>query len=100
MPEIGKIYPLSPNEKKATEDFLEENLAAGKSCPSNSPRASPFFFVKKKDGKLRLCQDYRYLNEHTTHDAYPLPLISDLVDKLKDTHHFTKFNIRWEYNNI
>ena len=63
---IGKIYPLSPNEKKATKDFLEENLATGKIHPSNSSQASPFFFVKKKDGKLCPCQDYRYLNKHTT----------------------------------
>ena len=54
-PKIGKIYPLSPDEKKATEDFLEENLAAGKIRPSNSLQASPFFFVKKKDGKLCPC---------------------------------------------
>ena len=99
MPKIGKIYPLSPDEKKATEDFLEENLAAGKICPSNSSQVSPFF-VKKKDGKLCPCQDYCYLNEHTTHDAYLLPLISDLVDKLKDTHHFTKFDVCWRYNNV
>ena len=93
VPKIGKIYPLSPDEKKATKDFLEENLATGKIRPSNSPQASPFFFVKMKDGKLRPCQDYRYLNEHTTCDTYPLPLISDLVDKLKDTCHFTKFDV-------
>ena len=97
---IGKIYPLSPDEKKAAEDFLEENLAARKIRPSNSPQASPFVFVKKKDSKLRPCQDYCYLNEHTTHDTYPLPLISDLVDKLKDARHFIKFNVCWGYNNI
>ena len=57
-PKIGKVYPLSPDERKATEDFLDENLASGKICPSNSPQASPFFFVKKKDGGLRPCQDY------------------------------------------
>ena len=100
MPKIDKIYPLSPDEKKATKDFLEENLAAGKIRPSNSPQASPFFFVKKKDGKLRPCQDYQYLNEHTTCNVYPLPLISDLVDKLKDARHFTKFDVRWGYNNV
>ena len=100
VPKIGKIYLFSPNEKKATEDFIEENLAVGKICSSNSPQASPFFFVKKKDSKLWPCQDYRYLNEHTTRDAYPLPLISNLVDKLKDACHFTKFDIRWGYNNV
>ena len=46
------------------------------------------------------CQDYRYLNEHTTRDAYPLPLISDLIDKLKDAKLFTKFDVRWGYNNV
>ena len=59
-PKIGKVYPLSPDERKATEDFLDENLASGKIRPSNSPQASPFFFVKKKDGGLHPCQDYRY----------------------------------------
>ena len=90
---IGKIYPLSPEEKKPTKDFLVENLAAEKIQPSNSSQASPFFFVKKKNGKLHPCQDYQYLNEYTTCDMYPLPLISDLIDKLKDAHDFTKFNI-------
>ena len=65
VPKIGKIYLLSPDKKKATEDFLEENLASGKICPFNSPQASSFFFVKKKDRKLHPYQDYCYLNEHT-----------------------------------
>ena len=62
--------------------------------------ASPFFFVKKKDGKLRPCQDYRYLNERTVKNAYPLPLISEIVDKLKGAKYFTKFDVRWGYNNV
>ena len=94
------MYPLSPNEWKATEDFLDENLTSGKIRPSNSPQASPFFFIKKKDGGLHPCQDYRYVNKHTIRDAYPLPLISDLVDKLRDTKVFTKFDVRWGYNNV
>ena len=93
IPKIRKIYLLSPDEKKAIEDFLEENLAFRKICPSNSLQASPFFFIKKKDGKLCPCQGYCYLNKHTIQDTYPLPLISDLVNKLKDAKHFTKFDI-------
>ena len=62
--------------------------------------ASPFFFVNKKDGKLRPCQDYRYLNEHTIKNAYPLPLISELLDKLKGARRFTKLDVRWGYNNV
>jgi len=69
-------------------------------CPSKSSFASPFFFVKKKDGKLRPVQDYRRLNSLTLKNQYPLPLISDVVDKLKDAKIFTKFDVRWGYNNV
>ena len=62
--------------------------------------ASPFFFIKKKDGKLRPCQDYQYLNEWTIKNAYPLPLISELMDKIKDAKFFTKLDVHWGYNNI
>ena len=60
----------------------------------------PFFFVKKKDGKLRPVQDYRKLNEMTIKNRYPLPLIKELVDHLKGLKIFMKLNIRWGYNNI
>ncbi|KAI5115120.1 hypothetical protein M0805_004401 [Coniferiporia weirii] len=62
--------------------------------------ASPFFFVGKKDNELRACQDYRALNEGTVKNAYPLPLISKLMDKLKGAQYFTKLDLRSGYNNI
>ena len=62
--------------------------------------ASPFFFVKKKDGKLRPVQDYQKLNEMTIKNCYPLPLISELIDKLTHAKIFSKMDIRWGYNNI
>ena len=62
--------------------------------------ASPFFFVKKKSGELRPVQDYRKLNSMTVKNKYPLPLIPELIDKLKDSQHFTKLDVRWGYNNI
>jgi len=62
--------------------------------------ASPFFFVKKKDGKLRPTQDYRKVNDATIKNRYPLPLISKLVDKLKGLKVFTKLDVRWGYNNV
>ena len=83
IPKVSKVYPLSSDERKATDDFIDEHLKSGKIQPSSSPQALPFFFVKKKDGKLRPCQDYRYLNEHTVQDGYPLPLIADLLNKLQ-----------------
>ena len=62
--------------------------------------ASPFFFVKKKDGKLRPIQDYRKLNKMTIKNCYPLPLILELIDKLTHAKIFSKMDIQWGYNNI
>jgi len=62
--------------------------------------AAPVFFIKKKDGSLRLVQDYRALNAKTVKNAYPLPLISDLVNRLRGAHYFTKLDVRWGYNNF
>jgi len=63
--------------------------------------ASPFFFVSKKDSKkLRPCQDYRRLNEGTIKNAYPLPRVDELLDKLKGAKYFMKLDLRWGYNNV
>jgi hypothetical protein len=75
-----KVYPLSPNEQTELYAFIEENLASGWIHPSKSPMAAPVFFIKKKDGSLRLVQDYQALNTKTVKNAYPLPLISDLIN--------------------
>jgi hypothetical protein len=62
--------------------------------------ASPFFFVSKKDGKLWPCQDYQYLNNWMVKNSYPLPLILEIMDKLKGTKYFTKLDVRLGYNNV
>ena len=100
VPTNGKIYSLSPDEQKALDCFIEENLRTGRIRHSHSPMASPFFFILKGDGSLRPVQDYRKLNEHTVKDHYPLPLIQELVDRVKDARYFTKLDIRWGYNNV
>ena len=83
IPQWAKAYLLNPIKHQACKEFIEEHLKIGKISPLKSPQATPFFFVKKKEaGKLHPCQDYRYLNSHTIKNAYPLPLISDLVNKL------------------
>ncbi|KAF5315388.1 hypothetical protein D9619_007461 [Psilocybe cf. subviscida] len=99
-PYRSKIYPLSPNEQKELDAFLEENLKSGRIRPSKSPMASPVFFVKKKDGSLRLVQDYRRLNSMTIKNSYPLPLISDIITKLSKAKYFTKLDVRWGFNNV
>jgi hypothetical protein len=100
VPKVAKVYPLNPKEHEACRSFVDEHLATGKIQPSKSPQASPFFFIPKKDGSVHPCQDYQYVNSHTVKNAYPLPLISDLVDCLRGSHIFMKMDIRWEYNNV
>jgi transposase InsO family protein len=95
-----KVYPLSRDEQGQLDEFLEENLRTGRIRPSKSPMASPVFFIKKKDGSLRLVQDYRALNDLTIKNRYPLPLVSELIGQLKDARFFTKLDVRWGYNNI
>ena len=99
-PKIAKVYPLNPQEMETCKAFIEEYLKTGQIIPSKSPQASPFFFFPKKDGTLCPCQDYQYLNSYTVWNAYPLPLILELIDDMKDSTLFTKFDIRWGYNNI
>lgn len=100
LPKDCKTYPLTPKENIATMEFINENLEKGYIRPSKSPMASPFFFVGKKDSTLRPCQDYRHVNEGTIKDAYPFPLIPDLMDKLKGVKFFTKLDLRLGYNNV
>ena len=92
-PKSFKNYNLTPVEQLELDKFLKEILEKGYIQPSQSPMASPFFFVSKKDGKLRPCQDYRYLNDWTIKNSYPLPLISDILNKLKGAKYFTKLDI-------
>ena len=68
--------------------------------PSKSPQTAPVFFVGKKDGKKRMVQDYRYLNEWTIKNNYPLPLILDVLENIRTKKIFTKMNLRWGYNNV
>ena len=91
---------MTPSEEVALDVFIRENLAKGYIRPSKSPIVSPFFFVKKKDGKLRPVQDYRKLNAVTERDHYPLPRTDNIIDKLKGKLWFTKFDVRWGYNNV
>ena len=96
----GKVYPLTQVEQKTLEEFIQEHSKKGYIRPSKSPYASPFFFIKKKDGKLRPVQDYRKVNEWTIRNQYPLPLIPELINRVKGASLFSKFDVRWGYNNI
>ena len=99
-PKKGQLIPLSVDEQKEVEAFLDDQLSKGYICPSNSQQTSPVFFVPKMDGKKHMVQDYHYLNDWTVKNNYPLPLISQLVDKLKGCKLFTKMDLQWGYNNM
>ncbi|KAH0604053.1 uncharacterized protein H6S33_007084 [Morchella sextelata] len=100
QPPWGPIYALSPVEQKALREYLDEMLASGKIVPSTSPAAAPILFVRKTNGKLRLCVDFRGLNAITVKNRYPLPLMTELADATKGAEFFTKLDLKNGYNLI
>jgi hypothetical protein len=96
----GKLIPLSQAELGVLRKFIKEHLMRGTIHPSKSPYKSRFFFIKKKDRTLHAVQDYRPVNEWTIRNAYPLPLIPELIDRLNGCSLYTKFDIHWGYNNV
>ena len=91
---------MSEQELQTLREQLNDLLGKGFICPSNSPAGAPILFVKKKDGSLRLCIDYRNLNHITRKNRYPLPLIGDLLDRLRTAKVFTKIDLRAGYHNV
>ncbi|KAI2643799.1 Transposon Tf2-9 polyprotein [Labeo rohita] len=80
--------------------YIQEELAKGFITPSTSPTSAGFFFVKKKDGGLRPCIDYRGLNEVTVKYRYPLPLVPSALEQLRSARIFTKLDLCSAYNLI
>ncbi|KAG8485970.1 hypothetical protein CXB51_019321 [Gossypium anomalum] len=90
-------YRMAPVELKELKSQLQELTHKGFVRPSFSPWGAPVLFVKKKDGSMRLCVDYRQLNKVTIKNKYPLPRIDDLFDQLKGATWFSKINLRSGY---
>jgi Reverse transcriptase (RNA-dependent DNA polymerase)/RNase H-like domain found in reverse transcriptase/Integrase zinc binding domain/Chromo (CHRromatin Organisation MOdifier) domain/Aspartyl protease len=99
-PVFGPIYNLSETELKVLKDYIDRMLAKGWIRPSKSPFGSPILFVKKADGSLRLVVDYRKLNALTVKNRYPLPLISELFDRLKNAKYYTRLDMQDAYNQL
>lgn len=97
---FGPLYGMSRDELKALKEWLEENLRKGFIRPSSSPVASPVLFVKKADGGLRFCVDYRALNNVTIKDRYPLPLVKETLNNLAGMKYFSKIDIVAAFNNL
>jgi RNase H-like domain found in reverse transcriptase/Reverse transcriptase (RNA-dependent DNA polymerase) len=99
-PKKAKNIPLSPQEQREVEEFLNDQLSKGYIWESKSPQTSAVFFIPKKDLRKHMVQDYRYLNSWTIQNNYLLPLINELVDKVGKAKYFTKFDLCWGYNNV
>ena len=95
-----RAYRMSAEELKELRKQLDELEEKGFIRPSVSPWAAPVLFVKKKDGSIRLCVDYRALNEVTIKNKYPLPRIDDLFDQLKGATVFSKIDLRSGYHQL
>ena len=90
-------YRMAPAELKELKSQLQELTDKGFVRPSFSPWGAPVLFVKKKDGSMRLCVDYRELNKVKIKNKYPLPRIDDLFDQLKGATWFSKIDLRSGY---
>ncbi|GJT26144.1 putative reverse transcriptase domain-containing protein [Tanacetum coccineum] len=93
-------YRLAPSEMKELSEQLKELSDKGFIRPSSSPWGAPVLFVKKKDGSLRMCIDYRELNKLTVKNRYPLPRIDDLFDQLQGSSVYSKIDLRLGYHQL
>ncbi|XP_056690221.1 uncharacterized protein [Spinacia oleracea] len=104
VPGTGPIskapYRMAPAELEELKKQLEDLLEKGYIRPSASPWGAPVLFVKKKDGSMRLCIDYRELNNVTIKNKYPLSTIDDLFDQLKGAGIFSKIDLRSGYHQL
>src|ERR1051325_7910540 len=100
LPKPAKAFPMSNTASLELNKHLDAEIAAGKLRETHSKVAAPCFFVPKKDGGHQLVIDYRKINAITKSDQFPIPLQSDLLDKVRDAKIFSKLDLRSGYNNI
>ena len=100
VPPSRPTYRLSATELAELKKQLEELTKAGFIQPSKSPFGAPILFVKKKDGTMRMCVDYRALNNVTIKNSYPLPRVDELFDRLQGAKYFSKIDLRSGYHQI
>ncbi len=100
LPPSSRLYGMSRNEMQELRRYLDENLTKGFIRASRSQAASPVLFVKKPGGGLRFCVDYRGLNAITIKNRYPLPLISETLNRLSRAKCFTKLDIISAFNRL
>jgi len=96
----AKAYAMILKKEEALNQWLDEQLKADLIVESKSRYVAPCFYIPKKDNSLWLVQDYRKLNQVMIKDKTLLPLIGEVINKLKEVKYFNKLDLIWEYNNI
>lgn len=91
-------YRMAPVELKELDTQLRDLQKIGFIRLSTSPWGAPVLVVKKKDGTIRMCVDYRQLNRMTVKNKYPLSRINDLFDQLRSSHYYSKIDLRSRYH--
>jgi len=99
-PSYGPLYAMTTTECKAMTEWLKENLSNSFIRSSTSSAGAPCLFVKKKDGSLRFCVDFRNLNSITEKNRYPLPLIKETLHQIQGAKIFTRLDLRSAFNQI
>jgi len=94
------LYQYSTEELKACKQYLVDNLSKGFIGQSKAPFAAPILFVRKANGGLRFCVDYRKLNAITEKDRYPLPLLDETLARISKARIFTKLDIRQAFHRV
>ena len=100
QPLYEPIYSLSEIELTVLRAYLDAHLANGFIQPSTSPAGAPILFVPEANGTLRLCVDYRGLNNLTVKNRYPLPLVGESLDRLGRAKQYTQLDLIAAYNRI
>jgi len=93
VPKKGRTYLMPREEKEEAREFMEEQLRKGYIQPSKPLQTLLVFFVRTKNRKKKIVQDYRYLNKGMVKNNYLLPLISDLIDTIGTRKVFTKMDL-------
>ena len=97
VPPCKNAYRMSVTELQELKKQLDFLLSRGYIRPSSSPYGAPVLFAPKKDGGLRLCLDFRALNNQTVKDKYPLPRQTDIFDLLQGSKYFSSLDALWGY---
>ena len=93
-------FKMSPAELDELQKQLKQLLSLGLIQPSTSPWGAPVLFVKKKNGEMRMCIDYRALNKVTIKNKHPLPRIDECLDRLQGSSHFTSLDLKSGYHQV